>query len=186
MVHGDIPPPPGDIPRVITYEYGNTTIPRNLISFAAPVHSMHGSTHLKVRLTSAIFVAHVSGICWIAIDSQPKMKALAFGNLPSSDAWILKPRNCFVMLYSLYIYPVISLCILLKCKHIFLTSLSWIWIFFVGSKIVSTKNCFKISKFGSSKTIQNQQVWFFHFPKLKVTPQPKGLLGHKSSNSVLS
>ena len=94
MVHGDIPPPPGDIPRVITYEYGNTTIPRKLISFAAPVHSMHGSTHLKVRLTSAIFVAYVSGICWIAIDSQPKMKALAFGNLPSSDAWILKPRNC--------------------------------------------------------------------------------------------
>ena len=87
MVHGDIP-------RVITYEYGNTTIPRKLISFAAPVHSMHGSTHLKVRLTSAICVAYVSGICWIAIDSQPKMKALAFGNLPSPDAWILKPRNC--------------------------------------------------------------------------------------------
>jgi len=49
-----------------------------------------------------------------------------------------KAQELFVILYSLYIYPVISLCILLKCKHIFSRLCAEYEFFFVGSKIVST------------------------------------------------
>ena len=108
MVHGDIPPPPGDIPRVTTYEFGVTTVPQKLISVAAPVHSLHGSTHLKN-------VTDITDLCglrkWYLLDfNRLTTKDEGIGLWKSAIFGCLDPKaqELFVILYSLYIYPVIS------------------------------------------------------------------------------
>ena len=73
----------------------------------------------------------ISDLCglrkWYLLDcNRLTTKDEGIGLWKSAISGCLDPKaqELFVMLYSLYIYPVISLCILLKCKHIFLTSLS--------------------------------------------------------------